>query len=92
MNDVLLFKKHPRLAGKFLDVKLGFLVNPLADFRAATGLWKGDYQLSSPRGITFLENSSPLHAAAIFLTGLAYVLGVKAYRLRGSLKFGKLLV
>lgn len=92
MNDVLLFKKHPRLAGRFLDVKLGFLVNPLADFRAATGLWQGRYELSSPRGITFLENRSPLHSVLIFLVGLACVAGVKAFRLRGSLKFGRLLV
>jgi len=91
-NDVLLFKKHPRLAGKFLDVKMGFLVNPLNDFRAATGLWKGEYNLSSPRGITFLENRTFLHGAAIFFAGLMYMMGVKVFRLRGSLKFGRLLV
>lgn len=92
MNDVLLYKKHPSLAGDFLNVRMGFMVNPLSDFKAATGLWKGEYALSSPRGITFLENKSPLHGAIIFLTGFLYVLGVKLFRLRGSLKFGKLLV
>ena len=92
MNDALLFKKHPKLAGKFLDVKFGFIVNPLTDFRAATGLWKGEYSLSTPRGITFMKNRSPLHSTLIFLTGLLYMSGVKLYRLRGSLKFGKLLV
>jgi len=92
MNDVLLFKKHPRLARDFLDVKAGFLVNPITDFKAATGMWEGRYALSSPRGITFLENRSPLHGMLIFLTGLIYVMGVKGFRLRGSLKFGKLLL
>ncbi|MBI4021197.1 MAG: glycosyltransferase family 2 protein [Candidatus Aenigmarchaeota archaeon] len=93
MNDVLLFKKHPRLAGRFLDVKFGFLVNPLADFKVATGLWnRGTFSLSSPRGMTFMENRSPLHGIAIFLLGLCYVVGVKSYRLRGSLKFGRLLI
>lgn len=92
MNDVLLFKKHPQLAKDFLNVKMGFLINPLTDFKVATGLWDGKYEASSPRGITFIKNKSPVHSLAIFLTGLLYVAGVKSYRLRGSLKFGKLLV
>jgi len=92
MNDVLLFKKHPELAGKFLDVKFGFLINPLTDFKVATGLWKGDYALSSPRGITFMENKTPLHSTLIFFTGILYIMGVKFHRLLGSLKFGKLLI
>lgn len=92
MNDVLLFKKHPHLAREFLDVKAGFLIHPLTDFRAATGLWDGGYALSSPRGITFLENRSPLHALLIFSVGIVYVMGVKWFRLKGSLKFGKVLL
>lgn len=92
MNDVLLFKKHPSLAKEFLDVKMGFVINPLTDFRVATGLWKGEYSLSSPRGIIFLENKTPFHAVIIFFTGLLYMIGVKFFRLQGSLKFGKLLI
>ncbi len=93
-NDVLLYKKHPKLAGKFLDVKLGFIINPLADFRAATGTWHKDekFALSSPRGITFIENKTPLHAIAIILIGIGYVFAVKTFRLIGSIRFGKLLL
>ncbi|MBI4181503.1 MAG: glycosyltransferase family 2 protein [Candidatus Aenigmarchaeota archaeon] len=93
MNDVLLFKQHPSLAGRFLHVRGGFLISPFADFRVATGLWNsGSFALSSPRGMVFLPNRSPLHAGLIFLLGLLYVGGVKAYRLRGSLKHRKLLL
>jgi len=92
MNDVLLFKKHPTLARDFLDVRVGFLINPLKDFKVATGLWRGDYNLSSPRGMTFLKNKSPVHSTLIFFVGLLYVVGVKYHRLIGSLKFGKFLI
>lgn len=92
MNDVLLYKKHRKLARDFLDVRAGFIVNPLADFRAATGLWDGRYELSSPRGIVFVKNKSPLHGAGIFLIGIAYMVGVKVFRLKGSLKFRELLI
>ncbi|MEW6295722.1 MAG: glycosyltransferase family A protein [Candidatus Diapherotrites archaeon] len=94
-NDALLYKKHPNeLCKKFLHVKGGFFVNPLEDFRVATGLWneKGNFNLSSPRGITFIENKSPLHALMIVLGGTLYVILVKTARLYGSIKFGKLLV
>ena len=88
-NDALLFKKHRKLASKFLDVKLGFLVNPRKDFEVVTGQWLGPHALvlSSPRGIHFLENKSPFHAIAIILAGIAYVFAVKFFRLVGSIKF-----
>jgi GT2 family glycosyltransferase len=103
MNDVLLYKKHPRLAGKFLDVWLGFLVNPFADFGIVAGTWRNPFdkgnkkktkwlELSSPQGITFIENKSPLHTLAIFLIGIGFVFAIKFYRLRGSIKHGKLLL
>src|SRR3989344_9437461 len=79
-NDALLYKKHPtKVCEQFLHIKYGFLVDPLQDFRVATGLWKsgGRFEASSPRGITFLENKTPLHAAAIALLGIGYVLAVK---------------
>ena len=103
MNDVLLYKKHPKLAGEFLDVKMGFLVNPLADFGAVAGTWRNPFdkkginktkwlELSSPQGITFIENKTPLHTLAILLIGIGYVAAIKTYRLAGSIKFGKLLL
>ncbi|MBI2530527.1 MAG: glycosyltransferase family 2 protein [Candidatus Diapherotrites archaeon] len=94
-NDVLLYKKHPaKLCEKFLNIKFHFLVSPLSDFKAATGIWgKGvGFSISSPRGIVFLENKSPLHALAIILAGIAYVCAVKISRLIGSIRFGKLLI
>jgi hypothetical protein len=91
---VLLFKKHPVLGKKFLDVRLGFIVNPVKDFRVATGTWASgvSYSLSSPRGITYLENKTPLHAVLIFFGGLAWVTALKIVRLYGSIKFKKLLL
>ncbi|VVB99023.1 Glycosyltransferase AglE [uncultured archaeon] len=94
-NDVLLYKKHhTKVCEDFLHIKSGFIVDPVQDFRAATGLWKngGKMELSSPRGITFLENKGPLHAAAIIIIGTGYVIAVKASRLIGSIRFGKLLI
>lgn len=94
-NDVLLYKKHPtELCEKFLNIKFHFLISPLSDFRAATGTWgKGvGFSLSSPRGIVFLRNKSPLHALIIIILGVGYVIAVKASRLVGSVRFGKLLI
>ena len=93
-NDVLLYKKHPKLAGKFLDVKFGFLVNPAKDFGIATGGWhpKAQFSLSSPRGITFIQNRSPLHTALIVFLGIGFVAALKLSRLIGSVKHGKLLL
>lgn len=92
MNDALLYKKHPVLAKQFLDIKLGFIVNPKADFAAATGGWKGKLCLSSPRGIDFIEGNGFAQKAAIVFAGIAYVFAVKFFRLLGSLKCGKLLI
>ncbi len=94
-NDVLLYKKHPnKLTQEFLDIKFGFLVNPAADFGLATGRWKGSggFEASSPRGIKFIENKSPIHFLLIILAGLGYLFALKLSRLYASLKFGKLLI
>lgn len=94
-NDVLLYKKHPNeLTRKFLGIKFGFLVNPMYDFKIATGLWKpgAKLSLSSPRGIVFIENKTPLHALAIIFLGICYVFAVKLARLYASIKFRKLLI
>jgi glycosyltransferase involved in cell wall biosynthesis len=94
-NDVLLWKKHPTsVCADFLHVQFGFWVDPRTDFAVATGTWQkgGKFSLSSPRGITFLQNKSSLHSVLIVLGGLGYVLAVKLFRLMGSIKFGKLLL
>jgi len=93
-NDVLLYKKNPLRTKKFLDIKLGFIVNPLNDFKAATGLWHkgGKMNLSSPRGIVFMENKNLIHSIIILFGGIFYVIAVKLVRFYASLKFGKLLI
>jgi len=100
-NDVLLYKKHSERARKFLNVKFGFIVDPLEDFNRATGRWADigrnegrtkNISLSSPRGLTYLENKTPIHTISIVLAGLLYVLLVKLVRLYGSVKFKKLLI
>ena len=93
-NDVLLFKKHPMNAGKFLGVRLGFLVDPRRDFAAATNQWwkGGQLELSSPRGIVFVKNKGIFYLPLIIIGGIAWVVLVKFFRVLGSLKFGKFLV
>ena len=94
-NDVLLYKKHPtKVCEEFLHIKYGFLVDPFQDFRVATGTWERgkEMNLSSPRGITFIENNGMAHMAVIILGGLTYSIAVKASRLVGSIRFGKLLI
>ncbi len=94
-NDVLLYKKHPtKVCKEFLHIKYGFLVDPVQDFKVATGLWQegGKFEAGSPRGITFIENKGPFHTLAIFCAGISYVILVKLSRLMGSIRFGKLLV
>ncbi len=94
MNDVLLYKKHPRLAGDFLNIKFGFLISPLSDISLATNTWeKGrPLALSSPRGIVLIENKTIVHALVIVGVGIGYMFGLKFFRLLGSLKYGKFLI
>ena len=92
--DSLLYRKHPERTKDFLDIKLGFIRNPAEDFKVATGLWisRGNLSLSSPQGITAIENKSILHEILIILLGLAYVFLVKFGRFYGSIRFRRLLV
>jgi cellulose synthase/poly-beta-1,6-N-acetylglucosamine synthase-like glycosyltransferase len=92
--DVLLYKRHPRLAKDFLGVRCGFFRNPMDDFRNASGLWTGQkkMRLSSPQGIAIIEEKTPLHYMAIVMLSIAYALSVKFARLYGSLLYGKLLI
>lgn len=90
--DSLLFKRHPVRTKEFLDIRYGFMRNPIKDFQVATGVWRGGFGLSSPQGISFIENKGPLHTLLIVFGGLGYVFAVKLSRLYGSVKYRKLLV
>ncbi len=96
MNDVLLHKKHPTpMCNEFLRVKWDFFVDPIQDFKVATGLWEDSSNkiaLSSPRGLVFLSNRSPVHFFLIVLAGMGYAFAIKLARLAGSIKHGHLLV
>ncbi|MEK6978360.1 MAG: glycosyltransferase family A protein [Candidatus Hydrothermarchaeota archaeon] len=102
VNDVLLYKKNPERAREFLDVRLGFIRNPMKDFQTVTYTWSEDIptdlkpgerlRLSSPRGIVYLEAKTPLHTLAIIASGIAYALALKLVRLWGSIKYRKLLL
>ncbi|MFH1588893.1 MAG: glycosyltransferase family A protein [Candidatus Diapherotrites archaeon] len=96
-NDVLLYKKHPNneKVKEFLGIKFGFLISPKKDMQLTLGRWwpgMNDFELSSPRGITFMKNKTPLHSAAIFIASFFYMLLLKLVRLYASIKFRKLLV
>jgi glycosyltransferase involved in cell wall biosynthesis len=92
--DPLLYKKHPTRTREFLDIKLGFIRNPVKDFQVAVGTWGSDkkMKLSSPQGVVLLENTTPIHTIVILLGGVLYVLSVKLVRLYGSIKYRKLLI
>ncbi|QQR93165.1 MAG: glycosyltransferase [Candidatus Iainarchaeum archaeon] len=95
MNDVLLHKKHPTpLCEEMLHVHFHHFVNPVEDFKVATGLWNGskEMEVSSPRGMTFFK---PRGIAGLLLTigvGMTYAIGMKLARLAGSIKHGHLLI
>lgn len=93
-SDALLYKKHPGRTREFLDIKLGFIVHPIKDFKTATGLWskKRKFRLSSPQGIVFIQSKSVLHKIVIFLGGIFYTIAVKFARFYGGIKYKKLLI
>ncbi len=92
--DALLYKNHPKRTKEMLDIRLGFIRNPVLDFKTATGLWHegGKLELSSPQGIKIIQNKTPVHSILIVLLGIGYVFAVKLARLYGSIRFGKLLI
>lgn len=96
MNDVLLHKKNQTaLCNQFLHVRGKIFVDPIEDFKVATGLWKDPEktpELSSPRGMTFLPNRGFLSFAFIVMVGLGYTFAIKWARLAGSIKHGHLLI
>jgi len=100
-NDVLLFKKHPKLATPFLHVKHGFMIDPKYDMSVVLGNWwekdtgkegKKIKGISSPRGFTLVQGSSFLHSILIYLIAIFYMLALKFRRLIASIWFGKLLL
>jgi cellulose synthase/poly-beta-1,6-N-acetylglucosamine synthase-like glycosyltransferase len=96
-NDVLLYKKHSKneKVKEFLGIKYGFIVSPKKDMQLSLGRWwpgMNKFELSSPRGITFIENKSPMHAILIFLGSFFYMLLLKLIRLKASIKYKKLLI
>jgi glycosyltransferase involved in cell wall biosynthesis len=93
MNDVLLYKKHPtKICKEFLHIKYGFIVDPYKDFSIATGLWQGKFNLSSPRGIIFMEADSAPKKIIIVFAGICWIILVKSARLAGSIKHKKLVI
>ncbi|MBI4175876.1 MAG: glycosyltransferase [Candidatus Aenigmarchaeota archaeon] len=92
--DPLLYRKHPARASEFFDIRLGFLRNPVADFKTATGLWhrSREFTLKSPQGVVLLRGDKAGSKVLIFLLGLAYVSLVKLARLYGSVKYWKLMI
>lgn len=92
--DVLLYKRHPKLAKEYLKIKFGFVRDPMEDFRVASGTWgtKGRLRLSSPQGVSIIEEKTPLHFILIVSLAWLYVFFVKMSRLHGSLIYKKLLI
>lgn len=94
VNDTLLFKKHPEKAKAMLDIKFGFIRNPIKDFQVATGLWAGkdNFSFSSPQGVRIIENKTFFHTLIIIFLGIIYVFLVAFARLYGSFLFKKFLI
>jgi len=92
--DALLFRRHPvRFANDFRLV-LGHIVNPVDDFKRATGLWRegGRFALSSPQGIVLVGSSNALAHAVTIVGGIAYVIAVHAARVWASVRYRTFLV
>ena len=90
--DALLYKKHPIRAKKFFDIRFGFIRNPIIDFKIATGMWKGSFELSSPQGVVLVSGKSTLGKITVILLGIVYVFAVTLVRLYSSIKYRKLLL
>jgi glycosyltransferase involved in cell wall biosynthesis len=92
--DVLLYKRHPEMAKEYLKIKFGFVRDPMEDFRVASGTWgdKKKLSLSSPQGISLIDEKTPLHFVLIVSLAWLYVFFVKMSRLHGSLIYKKLLI
>ena len=87
--DPLLFRKHPRAFAADFGVRGGVLVDPVGDFRRATGLWRDDgrFELSSPQGVTLVPGGGVLGRSAAVAGGIAYVVAVHLARISGSISY-----
>jgi hypothetical protein len=96
MNDVLLHQKHPtQLCEEMLHVRGHHFVDPVEDFKVATGLWEDssrEMALSSPRGMTFMTGKGASAFALMVALGMGYAIGMKIARLAGSIKHGHFLI
>ncbi|MGH8885272.1 MAG: glycosyltransferase [Egibacteraceae bacterium] len=92
--DPLLFRRHPARFACDFHVVAGRLVNPVEDFRRATGLWRrgGRLELSSPQGVVLIPSRGLTSQLLSVLGGVAYVIAVHAARLRGSITYRTLLL
>ncbi len=92
--DPLLFRRHPARFTRDFHVVAGRLVNPVEDFKRATGLWRpgGHLELSSPQGVVLIPSRGLTSQLLTVLGGLAYVIAVHAARLRGSITYRTLLL
>ena len=92
--DPLLFKRHPDEFRKDFDVLFAFIINPIKDFKKATGKWNknGTFSLSSPQGVTLISNRGPISFFLIVLGGVVYVSLLKILRLIYSFRYGRLLI
>lgn len=91
--DPLLYREHPKRTIDFLGITHGFWIPMRKDYKKATGQWKkGEFQLSSPTGVVFIQAKTPIHKLLIILGGIFYAVMTKLSRLYGSIKYGKLLI
>lgn len=92
--DPLLYRRHPRRFAADFPLLLGRVVDPLGDFRRATGLWRdgGRLELSSPQGVVLLPGTNPLYRAFAVLAGLTYVVAVHGARAAGSVRYHTVLL
>jgi cellulose synthase/poly-beta-1,6-N-acetylglucosamine synthase-like glycosyltransferase len=96
-NDVLLYKKHRQnpAVKEFLGIKMGFFVSPKKDMELTLGRWHpgmNRFELSSPRGIKFMENKTPIHTILILTASFAYMILIKLNRAYASIKHKTILI
>lgn len=92
--DPLLFQRHPRRFAADFPLLLRRVVDPVGDFRRATGLWRrgGRLELSSPQGVILLPGTNRFYRVLAVLGGLAYVVAVHGARAAGSIRYRTVLL
>lgn len=92
--DPLLFRRHPQRFAADFPLLLRRVVDPVGDFRRATGLWRrgGSLELSSPQGIVLLPGTNAFYRLLAVVGGLAYVVAVHCARAAGSVRYRTVLL